>query len=122
MYMKVRKCHHRKDHQKRDGKRRGAAEHIAGKRIHLLATNPRVDCVPKIAAASAASRRKSQNLIYSVLARESGQRRAQFVAGELVSFGRHYQKIASGMPQEIDELAIRRLRWDIDINQGNTQF
>src|SRR5689334_22903589 len=82
---------------------------------HLL--TPRLNLAPQFSASIASFGRVGKQSVNAMVAGERRKRVAQFVAGKLVGLGGYYQKVAAHAAQEINQVAVRRLRGNVGINQ-----
>src|SRR5262245_24576745 len=87
-----------------------------------LFSHPRSNFPPQLALAGAGLRGVGKNGLDIVLARERVQGMAELVAGELIGFGGDHQEVAVGVAQEVDELPVRRLCWDIGVDEHDGQL
>jgi hypothetical protein len=83
--------------------------------------NHPADLLPEFVPSGAAFRGIGKQVRRRILLGECAENVVELVVGEAVTLGGHEQDIASGGAEEIEQLAIAWLRWDVDVDQGHTE-
>jgi len=78
----------------------------------------RPDFAPEFGAAITRFGRVRKQSVNAVIARERGHRAAKLIAGEFICLGGDDEKVAPDAAQEIDQMAIGRLRGNVGVNQN----